>query len=317
MTKHALLNGCLIQLDARTADQCNLFLGASGRILGMGYVPDLEDAEFEQIDLKKGYLYPNVGTLSKNALEEVDFVSCRQFAWSTDRTPLSTVEDLAASEARFKNNHVPVMVLPDLTVEGRYVTPLEDFYRMGYVSFYQDLSILDLEALEEAVPVISLLKATVVLDCSKIDDQKEVVADLILFLKHFPMFKALFVGLRSFDAFRQIYEATKGGLSLRISCDRDVMDVWAKTDFKRVMLAVEADVIMAVSSATGVQELLVFLSETMQFEAVQVAVLLSGAVRCLSAEEFSDFSGNDRPNLVFYDPLIGALRVCVAGKILR
>lgn len=314
MTKLALLNGRLIQLDAQTADQCNVFLGASGRVLGLGYVPDLEDDEFEQIDLKQGCIYPNVGTLSVNALTEVCDDACRVFAWSTEMQALTALDDVSKVSESFLDTKVPVTVLPDLTIEGRYVTPLEDFYRLGYVSFYQDLSLLDFEALEEAVKTVCLLQATVVLDCSKIDDQESLINDLVSFLRHYPDFRAVFIGLRSFEAFTHVMMAQRAALNVYVSVDVDVLKLWAKNDMQRVMDAIEMGFIVAVSDPACVSSLIQHL-QLLQLSPIHIARLLSGAVRHLSGQDHADLSGGEFPSFVFFKPDSGDLATVIHGVL--
>ena len=144
MTKYALLNGLLVQYGAKTVNRCNVFLNSKGAILGLGYVPDLDDDEFTQIDLNGESIFPFVSNLAFNATDSIDQlkdVSC-PFAWSTEEVSLNTLDDVHNLSNRLEDS---VVVMPNLLTEGQYLNPLYDFYRLGYQTFYQDLDMVDSE----------------------------------------------------------------------------------------------------------------------------------------------------------------------------
>ena len=318
MTKRALLNGHLIQLQAETSHICNLFIGSSGRLIGLGYVPDLNDAEFEQIDLNKSFIYPNVGTLSVNALERSDLeldVACRRFAWSCLGSELTSMEQIKAAETRFSTNEVPVTIIPDLTIGGQYLTPLEEFYRQGYTSFYQDLSELDIDVFHDAIQTTKLLEATVLLDLSDIPDQQDLITDLCFVLSDQIGFKGILRGVSSFEAFQTLMVSELPADCLKISCDLECLKEWASRDFSMLMTAFKSGRIVAVSSTRGTKAIIETLLTELQCDYIQISRLLAGANDCLSETEFKDFSGGERPSLMFYDVSNKAFRTLIDGNL--
>ena len=294
MTKYALLNGQLVQYGAKTVNRCNVFLNANGAILGLGYVPDLEDDEFAQIDLNGGSIYPFVSNVAFNAsdsLASLNDISC-PFAWSTEASPLNTLDDVDLLVKQLGNS---VVVMPNLLSEGQYLNSLYDFYRLGYQTFYQNLEMVDSESLIEAFQELAVLKGSVLLDATAfvLDD---FVDGLVSCLNAVPGVRVVLKGLQSFEQLSRLKEMSMDGFSLVLNSDYFV--TWFKKDYNYMIGCIESGLISGVYSRKGGSSLLKVLKQECQLDTITTAKVLGETYCQLMSPEFLDWSVQDKPNIV-------------------
>ncbi len=294
MTKFALLNGQLVQYGAKIVNRCNVFLNSKGAILGLGYVPDLEDDEFTQVDLNGGSIYPFVSNIAFNAtdsLASLKDVSC-PFAWSTDASPLNTLDEVNALAKQMGGS---VVVMPNLLTEGQYLNSLYDFFRLGYQTFYQTLEMVDSESLMEAFQELSVLKGSVLLDATSfgLDD---FVDGLINCLHAAPGVRVVLKGLQSFEQLSRLKEMSMDGFSVVLNSDYFV--TWFKKDYNYMIGCIESGLISGVYSRKGVSSLLKVLKQECQLDTITTAKVLGETYCQLMSPEFLDWSVQDKPSIV-------------------